>query len=618
MDDFACIAMLRHGSLRDEDVAIASAICNVLRAGGQSAVVRRLDQTLLVGASGRNAALEAGERCQAGRLGIVFSGRIDNRAQLEADLSTDGAGGGAVGCAELVLRAFAAWGERSVARLEGAFAFVIYDAQRKRVFAARDRFGVHHVHFLALRDRVLFSSRLAILAAWHHPGRHEIDGDVVSAYLAFGHAPVGRSPLKSFGKLRPAHSLTVEGSGAITHEPYWQLASGSGEGRPLPASAPATELRKRLDGIVACQADGQGRVSVLTDNSLAARALVLSARRNGIVVRSPSVLFAPSKKHATRRSHRPSQSRTIGLSAEADSGTAVAALSTIGQFSEPYGHIEAIRFQALTAQSGMAGVNLSTGGGAELLLAHARYGVFTEMLARPRSAAAPASKSQGFHQTVPFVRDLYSELIGYFSDADRLAMAGPALAHTLLHSPADDLGTSLEHARREDAGELGARIDLKYGAPRFLAIREFAAANRFEAPRFPFLHCDFVDFCSALPRRVDGNPGQLLAAVKADADPEDPPTSREANQSPIDAWLRNDLSELMQDTFASVAFRSRDLFNQPWLDRLVRDHVSGKRANGPRLWLLLCLDSWLTGFEAGCRSMATRNLGPIAQDEVVA
>ena len=146
---------------------------------------------------------------EAGGLCIAADARLDDPAQLREALGLRSQDGGAADAA-LILQAYLRWGPACVERLYGDFAFVVWDAPRRRLFCARDALGARPFYYALNAQRFAFATALeGVLAA---PGvGDELDERRVSAFLA--------SPWRSFRRrtffrealrLAPGHSLTVE------------------------------------------------------------------------------------------------------------------------------------------------------------------------------------------------------------------------------------------------------------------------------------------------------------------------------------------------------------------------------------------------------------------------
>ncbi|MDH5516168.1 MAG: N-acetylglutaminylglutamine amidotransferase, partial [Gammaproteobacteria bacterium] len=127
------------------------------------------------------------------------------------------------GDTEVILRAYAEWGEACPERLQGMFAFAIWDSKRQQLFLARDRFGIKPLYYTITRDAIRFASTSQALL---------VAGDVDTAIDPVGlhrhftlHAvvPAPRTVLRGLRKLAPGHSLVVEPNRRRTLSRYWQL-----------------------------------------------------------------------------------------------------------------------------------------------------------------------------------------------------------------------------------------------------------------------------------------------------------------------------------------------------------------------------------------------------------
>src|SRR5437762_10683384 len=117
----------------------------------------------------RDEAPERQPRSADARLWITADARIDARACLVAELGARADHDlDSESDAALILRAYQVWGERCVEHLLGDFAFAIWDAERRRIFCARDHFGVKPLFYAQVADTLVFSSTLDCVRL--HPG----------------------------------------------------------------------------------------------------------------------------------------------------------------------------------------------------------------------------------------------------------------------------------------------------------------------------------------------------------------------------------------------------------------------------------------------------------------
>ena len=145
-----------------------------------------------------------------GLLGIVFNGEIYNHAELRKELRALGAKFGTDHSdTEVLLHAYRHWGDVFVERLNGMWAFVIYDRSRRRLFASRDRFGKKPFYYTDRPGFFAFASELTSLAA--HPAVSHTPSSIgLKKYFAYGYIPAPHSYLEGVSKLPGGCSLEFD------------------------------------------------------------------------------------------------------------------------------------------------------------------------------------------------------------------------------------------------------------------------------------------------------------------------------------------------------------------------------------------------------------------------
>ena len=156
-------------------------------------------------------------------LTIVFNGCIYNYQQLREELLAERDDRFfSTSDTEVVLKAYHAWGDRFVERLQGMFAFVIHERDTDRTFLARDRFGIKPLYLAETPSRLRFASSLPALVAGGDLDT-SIDPVALHHYLSF-HAvvPAPHTILNGVRKLPPATILAIEPDGTRTQTEYWE------------------------------------------------------------------------------------------------------------------------------------------------------------------------------------------------------------------------------------------------------------------------------------------------------------------------------------------------------------------------------------------------------------
>jgi asparagine synthase (glutamine-hydrolysing) len=154
-------------------------------------------------------------------LWVICNGEIYNFRELRAQLETAGHVFKTKSDTEVVLHAYAEYGERCVERLGGMFAFALWDARHNRLLLGRDRLGIKPIYYYEDGRRLIFASEAkAILAVPGVP--REIDPAALHQYLSLGYVPAPLSIFRGIRKLPVASFMVIEG-GEVRVRRYWDL-----------------------------------------------------------------------------------------------------------------------------------------------------------------------------------------------------------------------------------------------------------------------------------------------------------------------------------------------------------------------------------------------------------
>lgn len=166
-----------------------------------------------------------------GQVGVVFNGEIYNHVELRAQLQakghqfqTDHSD------TEVLIHGYREWGEELPRRLNGMFAFAVYDRPRRRLFLARDRFGEKPLYYTQQKGVFGFASELTALAA--HPSiDRTMNVRSLQKFFAYGYLPAPNAMLNGVSKLPGGHWMSFDiASRALRVSPYWQFSLQHDEG----------------------------------------------------------------------------------------------------------------------------------------------------------------------------------------------------------------------------------------------------------------------------------------------------------------------------------------------------------------------------------------------------
>ncbi len=205
---------------------------------------------------------------------LTYSGEVYNFVELRAELSARGHRFRTDSDTEVVVRAYLEWGEDLVTRLNGMYAFAIWDVRRQELLLVRDRMGIKPLYYYPTPDGVLFGSEpKAILA--NPLARREIDADGLREMLAFVKTPE-HGIFKGMYEVRPGQLVRVTGEG-LTKRRYWQLESHE---HTDDVEKTVKTVRGLLDDIVARQLISDVPLCTLLSGGLDSSAVTALAARD--------------------------------------------------------------------------------------------------------------------------------------------------------------------------------------------------------------------------------------------------------------------------------------------------------------------------------------------------
>jgi asparagine synthase (glutamine-hydrolysing) len=154
-----------------------------------------------------------------GNFVITFNGEIYNYLEIKAELSKLGWNFRSASDTEVLLYSFIQWGEKCLEKINGVFAFAIWDENRQELFAARDRLGEKPFKYYFDGDRLIFASELKAILSY--PGiSREVDWQAVDIALSLRFVPSPMTGWKNIYKLTAGHYLVWK-DGKINIEQYW-------------------------------------------------------------------------------------------------------------------------------------------------------------------------------------------------------------------------------------------------------------------------------------------------------------------------------------------------------------------------------------------------------------
>src|SRR4029077_20625272 len=222
---------------------------------------------------------------------VVQNGEIFNHLELRSLLVAAGHRFVTQCDTEVLVHGYEEWGDLLVERLNGQFAFCIFDRRASRLYLARDRMGIKPLHYAVDGERFVFASELKALLR-DATLRRGIDPGALDEDLAYVVVPSPRSIVRGISKLRPGHTLTwslVDGRAVVRR--YWAPSLGAGaDGRDVDAAG--QQLREVLRESVRKELISDVPLGVFLSGGIDSSAVAAMMAQLGGAVKSFSVDFA--------------------------------------------------------------------------------------------------------------------------------------------------------------------------------------------------------------------------------------------------------------------------------------------------------------------------------------
>lgn len=223
---------------------------------------------------------------------VILNGEIYNYRELRHDLEKRGHSFRSQSDTEVLPHLYEEYADEMVERLNGMFAFALWDSKRRRLFIARDRFGEKPLYWGVFDNTLLFASEPKVLLA--HPSVNtSLNLQALRQYLSFDYVSAPLSIYQGINKLPAAHTLTLE-DGKIETRTYWSLSYKTKQPPPSVPEA-AEHLRELLSDSVRMRLVSDVPLGVLLSGGVDSSTIAaLAVRASSEAVKTFSISFAES------------------------------------------------------------------------------------------------------------------------------------------------------------------------------------------------------------------------------------------------------------------------------------------------------------------------------------
>jgi asparagine synthase (glutamine-hydrolysing) len=552
---------------------------------------------------------------------ITYNGEVYNYRELRGALEREGRVFHSGTDTEVLLALYLREGRACLDRLRGMFAFAIWDARHRRLFAARDHFGQKPFYYAIRGERLLFASEIKALLA-HADVSAEPEPAAIDYYLSLRVIPPPLTMFRGIHKLPAGHWLEWTREGGLRTGRYWEPRFDVGAARR--DEDWIEELRARLEESVAAHRVSDVPVGAFLSGGLDSSVVVAALTRHG---REPVPTFCIGSEVAEF------DERPYAAVMAAHCGTAhhEAAVSSallerlpglVRALDEPSDPISACFDQAARLAAGHVKVALGGDGGDEMFAGFDRYAAFgvadryaalprwlrQDVIGRVVRSAPEGFGYKSFTQRARWLDSvaterggrLYARMTSHFRFGPdyRPTLYGPALREAVAGVDALDAIAS-PFGSAPAAAPLDRMIyaDLMTRLPEhtLMLADRLAMAHGLEV-RSPLLDVRLAELCLAMPPQLRIRRGVTKYALRQAARPWLPPAllrrGKQGFMFPVAHWLHGPAIERVRTRLITGPLVRDGWIQAGSMEAILGEHARRRVDHHVRIWQLASLDAW--------------------------
>jgi asparagine synthase (glutamine-hydrolysing) len=595
-----------------------------------------------------------------GTVWLVYNGEIYNFQELVPILEQRGHHFRSRCDSEVIIHAYEEWGTECIRRLNGMFAFAIFDSRRRRVFIARDRLGVKPLYYWSDGATFVFGSELKSVLAYPEVPR-QLSTPALQAYLIYEYVPGPESIFTGIHRLPAGHYLEVQLDGrdrgrhtADWHaEQYWDVRFRPDAPGRWSVEEYACELRELLRAAVKRRLISDVPLGAFLSGGIDSSSIVaLMAEVGDERPKTFSIGFEEETFCELQYAHLVARHFGTDHHVEIlrpDAHDVIQAVADL--MDEPFADASALPTY-LVSQAARRHVTVALAGdaGDELFAGYDWYRAQrVATLTLDHLPQRVRGWLRGWAQRIPPAPQKKG-----LRNIARRYLEGASLAPAMQHARWQSFQSEEDLARLLNAptpyfasGTDPALLELvaASGSPGQLDQQQYTDIKRYLADdilfkvdrmsmavsletRGPFLDYTLVEFAARLPPalRLRGLSTKYLLkrAMRGILPPEILTRRKLGFNLPYKNWLRTGLRDLLVEKLESVRLRQQGLFRPDYVQLLVTEHLAGRRDHAHQLWPLLMFQLWAdryltaaspgeVGAEADAHlSLVPASLGPLA------
>lgn len=550
------------------------------------------------------------------RYTIVYNGEFYNYREYYDELRADGVQFQSTSDTEVLLQLYIKYGPAFIEKINGFFAFAIYDSVKDVLFIARDRIGIKPLYYIENESFFGFSSELKGIMTF--PFQRALNEIALAAYLQLNYVPAPFTMLENVMKLEPGMSITISGKN-VKKERYYSIPRYNSSAVPLSYEEAQKQLVQKLTDSVQLRLISDVPLGTFLSGGIDSSVISTIASRYVDSLQTFSIGFKDNpfidETHYAQLVAKKIHSQHTEI--QIDNKTLQESLYAILQnIDEPFADSSAIAVHVLCKYVKPHVTVALSGDGADELFAgyHKHMAHYKQMqhgllnnvasLSYPLLKHLPQSRSNALYNVFrKFAK--YAEGVS-LSNADAYWKWCSFTDEQVVKRELKNQTISLIELKQKYTSHFSASSDVNdvlYGDQLLVLPNDMLTKtdrmsmdNSLEV-RTPFLDHTLVTFINSLPEsyKIDGRMKKkiLQDAFRSDLPQELYNRPKKGFEVPLQSWCETELQDLIQDLLSKHFIEEQGIFNYDAIAGLKDVKYMSSHGDAPaHIWALIVFQSW--------------------------
>jgi asparagine synthase (glutamine-hydrolysing) len=553
-----------------------------------------------------------------GSIWIVFNGEIYNYKELRQFLEEKNHRFYTSSDTEVIVHLYEELGDDCAKMLNGMFAFAIWDANKKKLVLARDRIGIKPLHYIILSDKLIFGSEIKSILQDTEVKR-EVNLKALHHFLAFEYVPAPETMFKGIKKLLPGHILICE-KGNVSVRKYWDLKFTNRNKQPI--AFYSDRIYELLKKSVERRLISDVPLGAFLSGGIDSSSIVgLMSELMDEPVKTFSIGFEEESYNELNYARIIAEHFETEHYEEIITPDAVNLVNEIIQYlDEPFADVSVFPTYLVSELARkQVTVVLSGDGGDEQFAGYDWYAAskldkyyrkapvaLRNGISQIIQRLPPSSQKKGFVNMLQrFVEGSSLPIDGrhirwqyFITDEERVDLYTNNLNNALHNLNSFDLINN--YYLQDNANDRLSKeqyVDIKMYLPDDILVKvdRMSMANSLEA-RVPFLDHEFVEFSATVSPdlKLHGlTTKYILKKTMSQLLPKEIIDRKKQGFSiPMKNWLKDELRNMMLEVLSRERIEEKRYFNYEQVNKLIQQHLEGKRNNAHKIWALMTFELW--------------------------